>query len=332
MTAVGLGIPEKFETRESIDFALSLEGSRIESVWFSEVARDSLVRISAVLTATQHLRVGTSVTLANRHPLTAAMTTAELHEFASGRFTYGVGAGPANHNEDLYGIPGAHPARRMSEYLRVLRGAWAASAAQPFTFRGEHFQIEHFSSPYLAGGGPPVVLAAVQQGMLRLAGRCADGVIFNPASTPWYCREYAFGHLEAGATAAGRTLADVGRIVCGRCAVAADRSVAHDWARRSIVEYGRYPVHQFVYQLHGFGQEAGEIVAAMGRDDLQAALNAVTDEMLETFAIAGTPDEARAALRRWDGLVDTVSLMPAAFEMSSDEIHANCEAIREAFY
>jgi alkanesulfonate monooxygenase SsuD/methylene tetrahydromethanopterin reductase-like flavin-dependent oxidoreductase (luciferase family) len=70
----------------------------------------------------------------------------------------------------------------------------------------------------------------------------------------------------------------------------------------------------------------------MGRDDLQAALNAVTDEMLETFAIAGTPDEARAALRRWDGLVDTVSLMPAAFEMSSDEIHANCEAIREAFY
>ena len=171
MTAVGVGIPEEFRTQEAIDFAVSLEGSRIDSVWFSEVARDSLVRISAVLTATQQLRAGTSITLSNRHPITAAITTAELHEFADGRFTYGVGAGPADVNEGFYGIPGAHPARRMSEYLKVLRGAWAASSTHPFTFHGEHYQIEKFSSPYVTRGGPPVVLAAVQQGMLRLAGR-----------------------------------------------------------------------------------------------------------------------------------------------------------------
>jgi alkanesulfonate monooxygenase SsuD/methylene tetrahydromethanopterin reductase-like flavin-dependent oxidoreductase (luciferase family) len=329
--AVGLGVPEQFTTQEAIDFARSLEDTRIDSVWTSEVARDAFVRSGAILAATRKLRVGTSIALATRHPLTAAITTAELHEFASGRFIYGVGAGPANQNETFYGIAGARPARRMAEYLTVLRGAWLASAREPFTFRGEYFQIEGFSSPHVRGGGPLLVLAAVQRGMLRLAGLYADGVVLNPASTPWYCREYAFGPLEAGARAAGRTLADVERIVCARCAVAADRSVAHDWARRSIVEYGRYPVHQFVYQLHGFGDEAGQIAAAMGRDDLQEALSAVSDEMLRTFAIAGTPDDARAALHRWEGLVDTVSLMPAAFEMSLDQVRANCEAIRDTF-
>jgi alkanesulfonate monooxygenase SsuD/methylene tetrahydromethanopterin reductase-like flavin-dependent oxidoreductase (luciferase family) len=303
MTKIGIVIPEGLPSPEGIEFAISLENAGLDSAWFTEIDRDPFTRIAATATRTSKLGVGSAIALWNRHPLTSAMTAGELNEIAQGRFTFGLGSGPLDHNETLFGIQGARPATRMSEYLRILRGAFDASR-DPFTFHGEYFDVSNFRQPYFMGG-PPLLIAAVQKGMLRLAGRHADGVILNPASTPWYCRESAFSHLQAGAVSAGKTLDDVHRIVCARCAVADDGTVARNWARRSIVEYGRYPVHQHVYRLHGFERETAEIAAS--------------------------PEEVRKALRRWDGLVDTVALLPAAFEMGLDELRANCTGIRETF-
>ncbi len=36
---------------------------------------------------------------------------------------------------------------------------------------------------------------------------------------------------------------------------------------------------------------------------------AVTDEMLDAIALTGTPDDVRAALRRYEGIVDWVLLI-----------------------
>jgi alkanesulfonate monooxygenase SsuD/methylene tetrahydromethanopterin reductase-like flavin-dependent oxidoreductase (luciferase family) len=36
----------------------------------------------------------------------------------------------------------------------------------------------------------------------------------------------------------------------------------------------------------------------------------ITDEMVETYAVAGTPDEVRDKLARFEGLVDEVYLGP----------------------
>lgn len=72
-----------------------------------------------------------SLVLANRHLIAAATTAAELHAFSAGRFVYGIGAGPPDHDASFYGFSGARPTRRMTECLNILRGAWAASAREP---------------------------------------------------------------------------------------------------------------------------------------------------------------------------------------------------------
>jgi alkanesulfonate monooxygenase SsuD/methylene tetrahydromethanopterin reductase-like flavin-dependent oxidoreductase (luciferase family) len=327
---VGVGSPEELPPGEAVDFAVSLERAGIHSAWFTEIVRDPFARATATATRTRELRVATGIALWSRSPITAAMTAAELHELSGGRFTYGVGTGTAYANESFHGISFERPARRMSEYLRVVRGAWAANADRPLDFRGEHFNVEGFSQSYF-GEGPPLLLAAVQAGMLRLAARYADGVILNPASTPWYCREYALAELAAGAEAAGRSLDDVERAVCVRCAVDGDPSVARRWARLGICEYGQYPIHQRVYEMHGFGEAAAKIGDAMARGDMDAAVAAVDDEMVDTFSVAGTPEDARRQLAAWKGLVHTVALLPPAFGVGPDELRANCAAIRDAF-
>lgn len=86
-----------------------------------------------------------------------------------------------------------------------------------------------------------------------------------------------------------------------------------------------------MYACHGFGDEADAIAAATLSQDHAASASAVTDAMVETFAIAGTPDDARRQLRRWDGLVDDVALYPAASGIGHDEVSSNARAIRAAF-
>ena len=46
------------------------------------------------------------------------------------------------------------------------------------------------------------------------------------------------------------------------------------------------------------------------RDDPAAMADAVSDEMIDAFAVAGTPELVRAKLAAYAGLADTICLTP----------------------
>jgi alkanesulfonate monooxygenase SsuD/methylene tetrahydromethanopterin reductase-like flavin-dependent oxidoreductase (luciferase family) len=327
--SLGLSIPEEMDAREGVDLAVSLETAGFSTAWFTEIERDPFVRCAATIARTDRLRVGTGIAQWTRSPVTAAMTAAELHELSAARFTFGIGTGNAFVNESFHGIPFTRPARRMAEYVKVMQGVWDARR-DPFEFEGEYFSVRSFTQPYFRDR-PPLILAAVGAAMLRLAARRADGVMLNPSTNPWYVRTHVVAELEAGAAQSGRSLRGLERSVCLRCSVDADRATARERARHGIAEYGRYPVHQAQYALYGFGREAEEIDAAFAREDAAAAIGAVSDEMVDTLGLAGTPDEVRRGLADWDDLIDSISLISPTFELTGDEVSANCAAIVATF-
>jgi alkanesulfonate monooxygenase SsuD/methylene tetrahydromethanopterin reductase-like flavin-dependent oxidoreductase (luciferase family) len=326
---VGLFIPEAIPAPEAVEMGVSLEAAGFEAAWFTEIDREPFVRSAAILARTERLKVGTGIALWSRSPVTMAMTAAELHEFSGGRFIFGIGTGTAYHNESFHNIEFERPARRMSEYMKVMRGVWDAYD-EPFDFEGEIFTVKGFSQPYFETR-PPLILAAVGPAMVRLAARQGDGVMMNPSTTPWYVETHVMPQLEAGAAQAGRSLDGFHRSICMRASVDSDRATARQRARHGIVEYGRYPVHQAQYKLYGFGQEAELIAAAAARGDTAAALAAVSEEMVDVLGLAGTPDEVRRALHEWDDVLDSAALMSPMFELTTDEVRANCEAVIEAF-
>jgi alkanesulfonate monooxygenase SsuD/methylene tetrahydromethanopterin reductase-like flavin-dependent oxidoreductase (luciferase family) len=327
---LGMFVPEELPSPEAIELAVSLEPAGFTNAWMTEISREPFVRAATVLDRTSTLRVGTAIAVWSRSPVTAAMTAGELHEISSGRFDFGVGVGTEYISEHFHNIPWDKPASRMAEYLRIIRGAWGAGAGRTFTFQGAYHGVRDYSQPYFREH-PPLFLAAVQKGMLRLAARQADGVIFNPGSTTRYCEQYALPTLESAARDVGRELKDLERIVALRCAVADDRERARHWARLGISEYGRYPVHRRVYEMNGFDAEAAAIAAAMSDGDLDRAAAAVSDAMVEQFSLAGTPDDVRAQLRRWEGLVDAVALSSPTTGLTPEELRENCAAMRGAF-
>ena len=58
---------------------------------------------------------------------------------------------------------------------------------------------------------------------------------------------------------------------------------------------------------------------------------AVTDDMVEQIAIAGTPDECRDQIRKWEGVVDLPILYSPTAGVRKDRVIENHELIVKTF-
>lgn len=88
---VGVVIPEQCSGSEMTACAASIEAAGLDSAWFTDIARESLIRAAFVASVTSRINIGTAVALWTRTPIPSAGATAELHELSGSRFIYGWG-------------------------------------------------------------------------------------------------------------------------------------------------------------------------------------------------------------------------------------------------
>jgi len=315
-----------------VELGISTEDAGLDSVWHVEINREPVVPLTAIAARTKRIRLGTGVVIWARSPILASLVAANLDELSGGRFLYGLGTGPPDWNRRFHGMSYDRPVRRIREYVEVMRGSWkAAYEGSAFDYEGEMYRVEDYRRPLRQERERiPIFLAAVQARMCELVGEIADGVLFNVLSTPRYVREFALPHLERGAARAGRGVRKVERAAAITAAVDGDPSQARRWARHHIAFYSVIPYFDVMFDLHGFQQEAAAIREAAARGDPDGMIDAVSEEMIDTFALAGTPDDCRRQLEAW-GDVDVAVLFPPTFQLAPDEIVANHRALIETF-
>src|SRR5262249_27664305 len=123
------------------------------------------------------LRLGTAILPAfTRGPALVAETAAAMADAAPGRFALGIGASSNVIVSGWNGIDFDRPYRPVPDLVRFLRaalqGAKVDAAYDPFT-------VSRFRLSRPPASPPPILVAALREQMLRLAGREADGVILN---------------------------------------------------------------------------------------------------------------------------------------------------------
>lgn len=148
--------------------------------------------------------VGTScVPVWARHPLALAMQALTAQAAAGGRLTLGVGLSHRPVTEGTYGIAFERPVRFLDEYLQILvpllEGRTVDFAGEILTVR-TRVPLGTAGSP---AGPPPVLVAALGERMLDLAGRRAEGALLWMVG-PRTLETHVVPHLGAGAAAAGR--------------------------------------------------------------------------------------------------------------------------------
>ena len=289
------------------------EDAGFASVWVPETARTAYVTASVAAMHTNRVRIGTGIALAfPRSPVITAMCARDLAELSGGRFVLGLGTQVKRVNELRYSTPFDHPAPRMREIMEVCRGVWRAFRGDPINHEGRFYTVT--MPPFPGAGAPPgdipIMLAAVNHDMVALCGEAADGYLGHPFSSIRYLDEVAKPAIAEGAQRAGRKPEDCEIVQSVICSIADTRADALVGAKMQIAFYGTTRTYAPVFELHGFGAVVEPLRAAHSRGDIAGMIACITDEMADVYAVAGTVEEVRDRLHRYDGVADEIVLNP----------------------
>jgi probable F420-dependent oxidoreductase len=322
--------------KDMMEVARLADEAKFDSVWNGEFFnRNGLVTLAAVAQATKRAKIATGIAYAYmRNPVLNATGAMDIDELSGGRMILGLGSGTKSMNEGWYGQPfEPRSAAKMKECVALIRKVWASHKGMGVKFEGQFYRINipAFVRPYALRERIPLYLAAVQKGMLRTAGEVADGLVGHPLYSRKYITEYIKPNLEIGAKRAGRTVKDLDITTLLITSVSQNREQALRDAKNQIAFYASVKSYEEILNLHGWEKQKLTIWEHFKTFNLPKMAEAVTDDMVEQIAVAGTPDECREQLKKWDGLIDLPILYTPTAGVRADRVMENHRLIVETF-
>jgi F420-dependent oxidoreductase-like protein len=213
-----------------------------------------------------------------RHPLTMAQQALTVQDASGGRFTLGIGLSHQMVIESMFGLSFDKPVRHMREYLSVLMPLLHEGSV---SFAGETYNVNASIGiePRLA---PPVVVAALGEQMLKLAGRLADGTstwMTGPATLA----NHTVPTITKAAEAAGKPAPRI--ITSLPISVTTDIDAAKTKAAQDFQVYGFLPSYRAM--LDREGAEGPADVAILGDEDtVEKQVRALADAGVTEFIAA----------------------------------------------
>lgn len=313
--------------------AAAADAAGFASVWTSELYnRSATITLAAVAGRTSQCRVGSGILYGvGRSPLMLAAEARDLNELSGGRFVLGIGNGTRRMIADWHGLDGDAPAVRMEELVPLLRRIWRLDEG-PIRHDGRFYRLHIQALDDLASGAvasPPIYVAGVNPRMMESAGRVADGLLGHTLFTPRYISEVARPAISRGASKMERSADDVAVSTLVLASASSDEEQARADAAAMIAFYGSVKSYHPIYELSGFGREVAAIREAFGRGDADAMVAAVTEEMVDEFAVAGTPARVRDGLARFRGVADEIVLFPPSFRVPPERVQENLATLIE---
>jgi probable F420-dependent oxidoreductase len=266
-------------------------------LWSSEAGgQDGFTPLALASAWAPEARLGIAIIPAfTRGPALLAMSAASLAEAAPGRFVMGIGASSNVIVEGWNGIPFEKPYARVRDSVRFMRRALAGEKIEEdyesFSIKGFRLQMKPLEEQ------PKILVAALREGMLRLAGRVGDGAILN-----WLSAEDV-KTVAAPVHAGGPDKEIVARLfVCPT----ADASTARAIGRRAIAAYLTVPVYAAFHEWLGRAERLEGLWAHWKAGDRKAAVAAIPDEVVDDLIIHGSPEACREHVERYvEAGVDT---------------------------
>lgn len=253
--------------------------------------RNTYIVLTAIALSTDSISLGPGVT--NPYVVNPAWTAsaiASLDEVSGGRAMLGLGAGDKVTLASL-GIPFTKPLSTIRESVevmsRLLKGEAVKYEGRVLKFNGA--RLSHQPKRHI-----PIYVGAQGPKMLRLAGKIADGVLINASHPKDF--QLAIKEISKGAEEGERDIEKIDVVAytsfsCDEDPKKAKKKVA------PVVAFIAAGCPQQVLERHNIPlEDAARIGKALAKGNFGEAFSSVTDLMVDTFSIYGTPEDCIAKI------------------------------------
>jgi probable F420-dependent oxidoreductase len=260
-------------------------------IWSAESdGADGFTPLALAAAWEPRLRLGTAIIPAyTRSPALFAQSVASLADAAPGRFAIGIGSSSNVIVERWNGVPFVDPYKKVRDVVRFLRDALSG---EKVTQQYDTFTVTGFRLGVRPEQSPPILVAALREGMLRLAGREGDGAIIN-----WLSPDDVVKVAGVVRDAAGGADKE---IVCRIFVCPSENTdVVRAAARFAIAAYLNVPVYAEFHRWLGRGDALQPMWDAWQAGDRKAALAAIPDDVVDSLIVHGSPEQCRATIQRY---------------------------------
>jgi 5,10-methylenetetrahydromethanopterin reductase len=323
---MALYLQDKHDIQYELEIAQYAEERGFSEIWQADtrLARDCIVMMSALLTKTTRLRIGSGVLpIWTRNPAVIAATWSTMWELGGkvgdrGRVMLGLGAWwePI---ASRVGVERVKPLRAMREHVEAIRQLFTM---EEVTYNGTFVNLDRVRLDVAFGDTSPrdipIYIGATGDKMLEMAGEICDGVVLNYVVSVDYIRR-AVKLVERGAHKAGKTLQDVDRpelLVC--CLSDEDPGAAMAEGKKLVAYYLATEPH--IMKASNVSEELLEKVQSImswpaTEADYVRASAVIPDDVVRGLMAVGTSDECRAKVKEY---IEAGVTCPILYPMMDD--------------
>lgn len=309
-TRMALYTQDKSSIEYELEMARYAEQQGFGEIWQADtrLARDCIPMMSAFLTHTQRIKVGSGVLpIWTRNPAVIAATWSTMWELGGkvdgkGRVMLGLGAWwePI---ASRVGVNMRRPLQAMREHVEALRELFTM---EEVTYQGDFVNLDRIRLDVVHGDTSPrdipLYIGATGPKMLELSGEICDGVVLNYGVSVDYIQR-AIALVEKGAAKAGKTLADVdlpALIVVSLSDKNPDDAI-HE-GKKLVAYYVATEPH--IMKASGVDEDVvAEAQSMMGWpatvEDYERASSVIPEDIVREIIAVGTADECRSKVQQY---------------------------------
>lgn len=290
----GSGLLATPDLRVIVDDIKRAEQDGFASYWLAQTGLVDALTVFAVAGGeTSSIELGTAVVPTwPRHPQALAAQSLTTQAATSGRTTLGIGLAHKLSVEGQWKLTWDKPIRHMLDYLGVLEELLATGRA---SYSGEVWSFEG-EMPRPTEDPPSLMLAALGDQMLRIAGSRTDGTILWCVGPKTLAAQIVPG-ITSAATDAGRPPP---RTVCSLPVWVTDRpDEAHAIVAKTLTIYGQLPSYRAMLDIEGVEGPA-DISLIGSEEQVTEGLAEVAEAGATDFTAVVQGFDADERSRTWD--------------------------------
>ncbi|WP_214111174.1 LLM class flavin-dependent oxidoreductase [Acrocarpospora catenulata] len=289
-------LPAQLPMTACVTAARLADQTSIHRLWVTEnlYTRGAFALTGAMAAVTERVRLGVgTVSPFLRSPAVLAMEAATVQEVSGGRFSLGLGAGPATRLAQA-GVRTERPLSELMEAVEVLRDVMAGNTAD---YHGRRFANEAIAlEPPSPSFG--IYLAAIGQRMLHAAGRYGDGLLISMFCPRALVRD-SVGTARSSAAEGELDVVVYVPISASTTDPAGARRRGRDFLAENFARF--HGVEAYEQMLLRSPHVDRQVIADIATAYLSGAEfdHLISDELLDEYVICGSEEQCARALGLW---------------------------------